>query len=147
MMVKSINVTVCLEFWSHKMFKTKPLLRRKFIFRLNRKLNDHRHILQFYGISLRQNYVVLGFEKCIGSLADYIVKDENKTLVPTRSKKQFVRLKFQWAREITDGLAFIHALKVVHRDLKPENILVWTILLCYYIIINIIIIIIIIIII
>ena len=106
------------------MCKTKPSLRRKVIFPLIRKLNDHRHILQFYGISLRQNYVVLGFEKCTGSLADYIFKDENKTLVPTKSKKQFVRLKFQWAREITDGLAFIHALKVVHRDLKPENILV-----------------------
>lgn len=102
------------------MCKTKPLLRRKFIFRLIRKLNDHRHILQFYGVSLHRNYVVLGFEKCIGSLADYIFKDENKKLVPTKSKKQFV----QWAREITDGLAFIHALKVVHRDLKPENILV-----------------------
>ena len=106
------------------MCKTKPLLRRKFIFRLIRKLNDHRHILQFYGISLHQNHVVLVFEKCIGSLADYIFKDENKKSVSTKSKKQFVRLSFQWAREITDGLAFIHALKVMHRDLKPENILV-----------------------
>ena len=71
--------------------------------------------------------MALVFEKCKGSLADYIFEDEKeKKPVPDTSKNpQFgVQSKFQWAREITDGLAFIHTNKVVHRDLKPENILV-----------------------
>ena len=84
--------------------------------------------MQFHGVSVRQKIVALVFEKCTGSLADYIFRDK-KTLVSTKSTKHpAIREKFQWAREITDGLAFMHAQNVVHSNLKPENILVWTII-------------------
>ena len=97
-------------------------------FLLIRTLNGHRRIVHFFGISLPDNFSALVLEKCEGSLADYIFQDEKekKQSVPGTSKNLPLGIpkKCQWAREITDGLAFIHAKKVVHRDLKPENILV-----------------------
>ena len=90
--------------------------------------------MQFYGIPLPVDFLAMVFEKCKGSLADYIFKDKKKKQsVPDTSKEPpfGIQKKFQWAREITDGLAFIHAKKVVHRDLKPENILVCTVIMNY----------------
>ena len=93
-----------------------------------RKLHGHSHIVQFHGVSFREKDVAFIFEKCTGSLADYIFRDK-KTLVSTESTKHSaIPEKFQWAREIIDGLVFIHAQNVVHSNLKPENILVWTII-------------------
>ena len=89
-----------------------------------RKLN-HPHIVQFYGISLvpSTSRMIFVMEKCKGNLKNYLFRElqsaagrsENPTIVGDLCR---------YAKEITDGLAFIHAMEVVHRDLKLENILV-----------------------
>ena len=60
--------------------------------------------------------MVLVMEKCKGNLKKHIFQE--------LESPPDVLQKCRWVREITDGLAFIHATRVVHRDLKLENILV-----------------------
>jgi len=67
--------------------------------------------------------MVLVMEKCKGNLKNHIFKELKSP--PGRSENPTDVLQVcRWVREITDGLAFIHATRVVHRDLKLENILV-----------------------
>ena len=91
-----------------------------------RKL-DHPHIVRFYGTSLLKKEgttrVILVMEKCKGNLKSKIFDHPESAPAKTRNPDVF-REVCQWAREITDALAFIHNQGVVHRDLKLENILV-----------------------
>ena len=60
-------------------------------------------------------------EKCKANLRDHELES-----VPGKSENPAVVLEVcRLAKEITDGLAFIHAKGVVHRNLTLENILVW----------------------
>ena len=62
-------------------------------------------------------------EKCKGNLKNHIFSELESP--PSRSKDPTVfRDVCLWAKEITNGLAFIHAKGVLHRNLKLENILV-----------------------
>ena len=83
------------------------------------------HIVQFHGMLLDKDTLkaVLVMEKCKGHLKNHIFKELESP--PSRSKDPTVfEEACRWAKEITDGLASIHAMGVVHRDLKLENILV-----------------------
>lgn len=83
------------------------------------------HIVQFYGILLDEDTLktVLVTEKCKGNLQNHIFRELESP--PSRSEDPTVFKEVcRWAKEITDGLASIHAKRVVHRDLKLENILV-----------------------
>ena len=88
---------------------------------------DHPHIVQFYGVSLLEKKdtvrMILVMEKCTGNLNNRIFKDSES--VPGISENpSVVGEVYRWAKEITDGLSYIHELEIVHRDLKLENILV-----------------------
>ena len=89
-----------------------------------RKLN-HPHIVQFYGISLvtSTSRMIFVMEKCKGNLQKYIFT-ELKSAAGRSENPTIVGDLCRYAKQITDGLAFIHAMEVVHRDLKLENILV-----------------------
>ena len=96
------------------------------LFLLSRAL-DHPHIVQFYGVSLLKGVetvrLILVMEKCEENLKNRIFKDPES--VPGKSEDPVVVRKVcRWAKEISDGLAYIHEQGVVHRDLKLENILV-----------------------
>ena len=83
------------------------------------------HIVQFYGISLDKDSLktILVMEKCKGNLKSHIFSGPES--VPGKSENPAVfRDVRRCAKEITDGLAFMHAMGVLHRDLKLENILV-----------------------
>ncbi|KAF0371507.1 kinase-like protein [Gigaspora margarita] len=83
----------------------------------SRKIAPYPHIILFYGIvkdSIGHYNMVLQFAKD-GNLRQYL-------------KKKFKDLqnedKFRIAKEITRGLAYLHANNIVHRDLHTKNILV-----------------------
>jgi len=62
-------------------------------------------------------------EKCKGDLKSQIFDHPEAAPAKTHNPDVF-RDVCQWARDITDALAFIHNQGFVHRDLKLENILV-----------------------
>lgn len=87
-----------------------------------RKL-DHHHIMRFYGVVKDKARVIFVLEKCEENLKDRIFK--NQVSIPSRSGNLDVQKDVcRWAKEICDGLVYIHGWKIVHRDLKLENILV-----------------------
>ena len=86
---------------------------------------NHPHIVKFYGILLDKetSQTALVMEKCKGNLKSHIFSAPES--VPGKSENPAVfRDVRRCAKEITDGLAFMHAMGVLHRDLKLENILV-----------------------
>jgi serine/threonine protein kinase len=71
-------------------------------------------------------------ELCNGTLEDYL-NDRNETLeiLKRRSmkdynnaKKMYLKEAVSFAKQILQGLAYIHSFGMVHRDLKPSNIFV-----------------------
>lgn len=83
--------------------------------------------MKFYGTSLLEKdgvtRVIMVLEKCKEDLKIHIFN--HRDIVPAESKDiANIKKVYQWAREITDALAFIHKEGVVHRDLTLENILV-----------------------
>eukprot|EP00796_Vickermania_ingenoplastis_P007751 gene7750-biopygen5203 len=85
----------------------------------------HKNIVEFYGskmviddkgegeIQIFMEYCP-GLASCPGSLARLLrVKPELFTISVVR----------RYAKQILEGLAYLHRNKVVHRDLKPENVL------------------------
>ena len=90
----------------------------------SRKL-DHHHIVQFYGIvkDRASARVISVLEKCEENLKSRIFK--NQESIASRSGNPDVPKDVcRWAKEICDGLVYIHGQQIVHRDLKLENILV-----------------------
>lgn len=91
-----------------------------------RKLS-HPHIVKFFGTSLHRHQtsvrIILVLERCKGNLKNHIFK--NQELIPGKSRRhEAIKKVSQWAKEITDALAYIHGQRIVHRDLKLENVLV-----------------------
>jgi len=88
---------------------------------------DHPHIVKFYGTSLLKKAdttrVILVMEKCKGNLKSQIFDHPEATPAKTKNPA-VIQNVYQWAKEIAEGLAFIHKQGIVHRDLKLENILV-----------------------
>lgn len=99
---------------------------------------DHKHIVQYYGASLREENVrgkkclfwVMIMEYCFGTLKEKLIdedynnpaKFEKMYSVQVEQMKEMARM----VKEICEGLRYIHNKDMVHRDLKLENILVST---------------------
>ena len=85
---------------------------------------NHPHIVKFYGILLEgTSKTALVMEKCKANLRTHIFSGPES--VPGKSENPAVfKDVCRCAKEITDGLAFMHAKGVAHLDLKLENILV-----------------------
>ena len=81
--------------------------------------------MKFYGILLDEetSQTALVMEKCKGNLKSHIFSGPESVSGKSENPIAF-RDVCRCAKEITDGLAFMHEKGVVHRDLKLENILV-----------------------
>lgn len=71
-------------------------------------------------------------ELCNGTLEDYL-NDRNESLQILRRKnidqykkarKEYLKESLSFARQILNGLTYIHSFGIVHRDLKPSNIFI-----------------------
>lgn len=109
---------------------------------------DHKHIVQYYGASLREENVrgknclfwVMIMEYCFGTLKEKLINEDynNPAKVEKMYSVQVEQMK-EMARmvmEICEGLRYIHNKDMVHRDLKLENILVSTSITEFYFLIS-----------
>ena len=97
--------------------------------RLLHSLNGHKNIVSFfsfceepYAIMLEYlcfDFAVFGVNKKVTSLGDLLHFIDDQLDVSALKKFQP-----KIARDIADGLCYLHNNCIVHRDLKPENILV-----------------------
>ena len=77
---------------------------------------------------LRHQRVVLFMAACVAPrdlclLTEYLPRGSLHALLHRRRKRPQGRRLLQMARDVADGVAFLHAHNVVHRDLKPSNLL------------------------
>jgi len=77
---------------------------------------DHPNVIKTIGVCTKDIYPCIIMEYCEkGGLFDVLRNEEV-------GKSTFCR----WTREVAEGMAYLHSLKIVHRDLKSPNILVNT---------------------
>ncbi|CBY24252.1 non-specific serine/threonine protein kinase [Caenorhabditis elegans] len=83
---------------------------------LLRESDTHPHVIRYFCMESDSQFRYLALELCIASLNDYVEQKEvqqNVTIALRDIMKQ-----------ATDGLAHLHASKIVHRDMKPQNVLI-----------------------
>jgi len=73
---------------------------------------NHSNLVQFYGIYEEEDKTYLVMEFCEGGNLQSILK-----------KNPSWSLRWQWALQISQGLAYLHHQGILHRDLKAENVL------------------------
>ena len=99
--------------------KTQNFDRLNYLTFPNRSLK-HDHIVHFFGVSLcmREEIAVatLVLERCTESLRNYMFGHSDSQ---ARASKQAA---WKWAKEITEGLAYLHDKGIIHGHLKLENI-------------------------
>jgi serine/threonine-protein kinase ULK/ATG1 len=76
---------------------------------------NHPNIVKLYGVERFRNYCILVMERCDGGdLIRYLQSHPDALDEPT--------IRFI-ARQIGEGLNYLHSHSILHRDLKPHNIL------------------------
>jgi mitogen-activated protein kinase kinase kinase 13 len=83
-----------------------------------RKLN-HPNVIKFRGVSISSPLFYIVMEFCAyGSLYDVLRRrrEKNSCTKPTQV--------LDWSKQISNGLNYLHANKILHRDVKSPNILI-----------------------
>lgn len=78
----------------------------------------HPHVVHFHGIAETNLHVLIVTEYCPHSLASLMQLDPWPLHLPKWSE-----LVTTIARQLAEGMAFLHSQDIMHRDLKPENVL------------------------
>ena len=82
--------------------------------------DDHPNVIRYFDKESAGEFLYIALELCPASLQDVIEKPESyMSLMNSQNFGPPDMLK-----QITLGVQYLHALKIVHRDIKPQNILV-----------------------
>ena len=82
--------------------------------------DDHPNVIRYFDKESAGEFLYIALELCPASLQDVVEKPEFYTsLMNSQGFGPPDMLK-----QITLGVQYLHALKIVHRDIKPQNILV-----------------------
>lgn len=83
---------------------------------LLRDSDHHPHVIRYFCMESDSQFRYLALELCVASLNDYVERKEvqENVAIPLNDI----------LRQATDGLAHLHASKIVHRDMKPQNVLI-----------------------
>lgn len=76
---------------------------------------DHRYIVRYQDVFLKDNNMYLIMEYCEGNNLSFF----RKAWKSERLKEEKIKII---GRQILIGLAYLHAHHIVHRDIKPENV-------------------------
>mgnify|MGYP001032617077 FL=1 len=90
------------------------------------KADGHPNVVNFYAWEEDSTFVYIAFEKCCGTLSDFV---EHFSMGKKKRKKFLAQFqhpphKLNLLKGAALGLAYIHSLNIVHRDIKPMNILI-----------------------
>ena len=89
---------------------------------LLKKLN-HVHILKYYEDFIYSGFHCIVTEYCdAGDLKIFLESSWNKSNTECQQKFLNANMRFEWSKELFEGLAYMHYEKVAHRDLTPYNV-------------------------
>lgn len=75
---------------------------------------DHENILKYYGVYEKKNKIYLFTEKCSNGSLQTLINKHGRMVVTVIQK---------FAKEMLNGLVYLHEKKIIHRDIKPGNLL------------------------
>ena len=85
------------------------------------------NVVQYYDLHATTDWIYLGFERCLGSLAAVLALDGTPPPAPLTARAERLRWpgeRVAALREVAEALAALHAEGVSHNDLNASNVLV-----------------------
>eukprot|EP01136_Pigoraptor_vietnamica_P006209 Opistho-1_new@38863 len=94
---------------------------------------SHPNILRYYGREEDAEYIYLAVELCVGPLSavydepqDAEIAARTALLRRLCNSPHGTEFAKKLARQLLEGLRFLHSLNIVHNDIKPQNVLIGT---------------------